>query len=59
MNKLERDALEADLAAVQALLRQHAMYFSNLFSHQRATSLWKGMIEVSLTSDDALARMSL
>ena len=48
-----------DTLKAPGLLVADAMYFSNLFSHQRATSLWKGMIEVSLTSDDALARMSL
>jgi hypothetical protein len=41
------------------LVVSDAIYFSNLFSHQRTTSLWKGMIQVPLSSDDANARLSL
>jgi hypothetical protein len=41
------------------LLVADAIYFSNLFSHQRTTSLWKGMIDVPLRSDDTHARRLL
>jgi hypothetical protein len=42
-----------------ALLVADAVYFSSLFSHQRTTSLWKGMIAVPLSSDDIDARLLL
>jgi hypothetical protein len=41
------------------LVVSDAIYFSNLFSHQRTTALWKGMIQVPLSSDDADARLFL
>jgi len=41
------------------LLVADAIYFSSLFSHQRTTSLWKGMIVVPLSPDDLDARSLL
>jgi hypothetical protein len=41
------------------LLVADTVYFSSLFSHQRETSLWKGIISVQLSSDDAEARLFL
>lgn len=41
------------------LLVADTTYFFGLFAHQRVTSIWKGMLELPLTSDDHLARAFL
>jgi hypothetical protein len=46
------DAFLVDLAADPWLTVGTARYWFGLFSHQRDTSLWKGLLEVPLTSDD-------
>jgi hypothetical protein len=48
-----------DLQKNPTLLVADTTYFSGLFGHQRVTSLWKGMLEVPLSSDDSLARVLL
>ncbi|MGQ4274979.1 DUF6932 family protein [Terrihabitans sp. B22-R8] len=48
------DAYFVDLAKPPALLVKDTCYWFGLFGHQRVTSLWKGMIEVPLSSDDEL-----
>ena len=41
------------------LLVDRTRYWFGLFSHQRATALWKGMVQVPLDSDDLQARTML
>ncbi|AXW22519.1 hypothetical protein CJO86_02345 [Ralstonia solanacearum] len=48
MNKLRPD-----------LLVDRTRYWFGLFSHQRATALWKGMVQVPLLSDDIQASAML
>ena len=49
------DAYIQDLGAPPLALVNRTRYWFGLFSHQRATSLWKGMLQVALISDDAAA----
>ncbi len=49
------DAYYIDLNKAAHLMVSDTAYFNGLFSHQRSTRLWKGMISVSLSSDDAAA----
>jgi hypothetical protein len=53
------DAYFIDLSKKGDLIALDVAYFNGLFSHQRVTSLWKGMIVVPLASDDANARQLL
>jgi len=53
------DAYFVDLAKDPGLIVRDTAYWFGLFSHQRATSLWKGMLIVPLNSDDALARTNV
>lgn len=54
------DAYFMDTLKPSLLLVDDVTYFFGLFSHQRATSLWKGMLTVPLDeSDDADARKLL
>ena len=46
------DAFFVDLRKRPDLLVQDTSYWFGLFSHQRATSLWKGMIQVPMQSND-------
>lgn len=49
------DAYFVDLQPTQpAWLIMQASYWSGLFSHQRDTALWKGMLQVELGKDDGL-----
>jgi hypothetical protein len=41
------------------LLIADTTYFYGLFSHQRASALWKGMLALPIVSDDELARAML
>lgn len=41
-----------DLGKSPALLVEDTTYWFGLFSHQRVTALWKGMIKLPLASDD-------
>jgi len=53
------DAYFIDLNLGPKILVNSTRYWFGLFSHQRATALWKGMLQVPLQSDDAAARMIL
>ena len=53
------DAYFVDLSRRPNLIVADATYFFGLFSHQRVTSLWKGMLAVLLASDDQDARLLL
>jgi hypothetical protein len=53
------DAYFVDLGLPPAYLVQTTRYWFGLFSHQRETYLWKGMIEVPFTSDDSDASQLL
>jgi hypothetical protein len=49
------DAFFVDLDKKPELLVDDSRYWFGLFSHQRETSLWKGVIKVSMQADDAAA----
>lgn len=53
------DAYFVDLGRNPALIVNDTRYWFGLFSHQRNTSLWKGMLAVDLVSDDDEARALL
>ncbi|MEM5405887.1 DUF6932 family protein [Paraburkholderia unamae] len=50
------DAYFVDMKKRADLLVDDTRYWFGLFSHQRATALWKGMVQVPLVSDDDQAR---
>lgn len=50
------DAYFVDLDKRSEMVVDDTRYWFGLFSHQRDTSLWKGMVKVPLRSDDDLAR---
>jgi hypothetical protein len=49
------DAYFVDLTAKPLVLVDRTRYWFGLFSHQRETSLWKGMLQVPIVSDDVAA----
>ena len=53
------DAYFVDLTKNAFLIVDDTRYWFGLFSHQRVTSLWKGMLSVPLQSDDDAARLLL
>lgn len=54
------DAFFVDMRRLRPeLLVDRTRYWFGLFSHQRATALWKGMVQVPLVSDDMQARAML
>jgi hypothetical protein len=53
------DAFFVDLAKDARLVVEDTMYWYGLFSHQRETFLWKGMLRVPLNADDAIAMAAL
>lgn len=53
------DAYFVDLSKNPFLIVDDTRYWFGLFSHQRVTSLWKGMLSVPLQSDDDAARSLL
>lgn len=53
------DAYFVDLQKPPRLLVSDSAYWSGLFSHQRVTALWKGMVQIPLTSDDDAVRLAL
>ena len=53
------DAYYVDLSNDPDIIVEDTTYWSGLFSHQRNSHLWKGMIKVPLASDDAAARALL
>lgn len=50
------DAYVVDLGKRPDLLVNDTRYWFGLFSHQRATALWKGMVQVPLVSNDDQAK---
>ena len=50
------DAYYIDLQKPGDLIVTETAYFNGLFSHQRDTMQWKGMLSIDLNSDDASAR---
>lgn len=50
------DAYYVDLHKLPHLIVLDTSYFNGLFSHQRDSKLWKGMLVLSLQSDDSAAR---
>jgi hypothetical protein len=53
------DAYFVDLAKDSRLVVEDTCYWYGLFSHQRETYLWKGMLKVALNADDALVSAML
>lgn len=53
------DAYFVDLGLSTLAIHDYTVYWLTLFSHQRATNLWKGMLKVPLQSDDDAARSLL
>lgn len=53
------DAYFVDLSKNPFLIVDDTRYWFGLFSHQRVTALWKGILSVPLQSDDAVARLLL
>ena len=51
------DAYFVDLNKAPDLIATDSFYWFGLFSHQRATSLWKGMLKIPLISDDDQVRL--
>jgi len=49
------DAYIVDLDVRSDILVKDVYYWYGLFSHQRSTFLWKGMLEIPLRSDDGRA----
>ncbi len=49
------DAYFVDLDKRSEVIVDDTRYWFGLFSHQRDTSLWKGMLKIPLCSDDAEA----
>lgn len=57
--KFKCDAYFVDLGINPALIVNDTRYWFGLFSHQRDTALWKGMLAIPLDSDDAEAQQLL
>ena len=53
------DAYYIDLQKPPHRIAQDASYFGGLFSHQRESKLWKGILALDLNSDDFVARRLL
>lgn len=53
------DAYFVDLDKPPLLIVDDTRYWFGLFSHQRVTALWKGLLSVPLQSDDDKARLIL
>lgn len=51
------DAYFVDLDKDPQIIADDSFYWFGLFSHQRATSLWKGMLKIPLQSDDHQVRL--
>jgi uncharacterized protein DUF6932 len=49
------DAYFVDLSLDARQLIERSKYWSDLFSHRRATYLWKGMVALPLNTDDVAA----
>lgn len=53
------DAYFVELGAEPETIVDRSIYWYGLFSHQRDTARWKGMVQVNLVSDDEIAIRSL
>jgi hypothetical protein len=53
------DAYFVNLEAKPKFLVKQSQYWFGLFSHQKATSIWKGMIELDLSCDESEAKKIL
>ncbi|WP_092438130.1 hypothetical protein [Collimonas sp. OK607] len=53
------DAYFVDLSKDTRLVVEDTCYWYGLFSHQRSTALWKGMLKLPLQSDDAAVLAAL
>lgn len=53
------DAYFVDMGKDAELVVDDTFYWYGLFSHQKSTAAWKGMLRVSLMADDLLARNDL
>jgi hypothetical protein len=53
------DGSFVDLDKKSEFVVEDTRYWFGLFSHQRVTSLWKGMLKISLHSDDDKAKSLL
>jgi hypothetical protein len=53
------DAYFVDMNKPAHLLIEDTAYWFGLFSHQRVTALWKGLLQVPLDSDDDEVRQAL
>lgn len=51
------DAYFVDLNKPSALVVSDAFYWFGLFSHQRVSNLWKGMLRIPIMSDDSLVSL--
>lgn len=51
--KYKCDAFFVDLSLPAETLVSRARYWFGLFSHQRITYVWKGLVQVSLSEDEA------
>ncbi|WP_318451734.1 DUF6932 family protein [Photobacterium leiognathi] len=49
------DAFHVNLCTHPVYLIEQTRYWFGLFSHQRSTSLWKGIIEIDFTDDETIA----
>lgn len=58
-HRFKSDAYYIDLGKPADIVVDDTAYFGGLFSHQRNSHLWKGMIKIPLASDDAAARVLL
>ena len=52
---LDLDCYIVDLSLPPLVVVQQSVYWFGLFSHQRDTSLWKGIVQIELDVDDAAA----
>lgn len=53
------DAYFVDMAKGSELVVDETFYWYGLFSHQKVSGTWKGMLRIPLISDDAAARAAL
>lgn len=53
------EAFFIDLSLRPEVLVDRSRYWFGLFSHQRATATWKGMLRIPLNSDDTAAGVAL
>ncbi|MFZ6686864.1 DUF6932 family protein [Undibacterium sp. SXout11W] len=58
-NNFHCDAYFIDLGKRPDLIVDDTRYWFGLFSHQRETSLWKGMLQVNIDADDTDAMLKL